>query len=152
MNMFARFDENQQWLFELLRKQSVTDGRTDARTNGRTDGRTDNVKTVYPLQTKFAGGIKIVQLDVKFQHKQFNAHFFVYWTCMNEDFYIQGSILLITDCISLGGTTCWPYWWRVRSPYSQCIWWLFMSLGIRIRKSLPGRSWWNQISVPRLLS
>ena len=30
------------------RKQSVTDGRTD--------GRTDNVKTVYPLQTKFAGG------------------------------------------------------------------------------------------------
>ena len=35
----------QLWLFELLRKQSVTDGRTD------------NVKTVYPLQTKFAGGI-----------------------------------------------------------------------------------------------
>ena len=48
-----------QWLFELLRKQSVTDGRTDGRTHGRTDGRTDNVKTVYPLQTKFAGGIKI---------------------------------------------------------------------------------------------
>ena len=43
----------QQWLFELFRKQSVTDGRTD--------GRTDNVKTVYPLQTKFAGGIKINQ-------------------------------------------------------------------------------------------
>ena len=43
----------QQWLFELLRKQSVTDGEMD----GRTDGRTDNVKTVYPLQTKFAGGI-----------------------------------------------------------------------------------------------
>ena len=43
----------QQWLFELLRKQSVTDGRTDA----QTDARTDNVKTVYPLQTKFAGGI-----------------------------------------------------------------------------------------------
>ena len=28
-------------------------------TDGRTDGRTDNVKTVYPLQTKFAGGISI---------------------------------------------------------------------------------------------
>ena len=41
----------QQWLFELLRKQSVT--------GGRTDGRMDNVKTVYPLQTKFAGGIII---------------------------------------------------------------------------------------------
>ena len=33
----------QQWLFELLRKQNVT--------------RKDNVKTVYPPQTKFAGGI-----------------------------------------------------------------------------------------------
>ena len=41
----------QQWLFQLLRKQSVTDGHTD--------GRTDNVKTVYPLQTKFAGGINM---------------------------------------------------------------------------------------------
>ena len=43
----------QPWLFKILRKQSVTDGRTD--------GRTDNVKTVYPPQTppqtKFAGGI-----------------------------------------------------------------------------------------------
>ena len=29
--------------------------------HGRTDGRTDNVKTVYPLQTKFAGGIKTLQ-------------------------------------------------------------------------------------------
>ena len=27
------------------------------RTDRCTDGRTDNVKTVYPLQTKFAGGI-----------------------------------------------------------------------------------------------
>ena len=30
----------------------------------RTDGRTDNVKTVYPLQTKFAGGIKISVFQV----------------------------------------------------------------------------------------
>ena len=29
----------QQWLFELLRKQSVTDGRTDGHMDGRTDGR-----------------------------------------------------------------------------------------------------------------
>ena len=61
----------QQWLFELLRKQSVTDGRTDGRMDARTDGRTDNVKTVYPLQTKFAGGITSVlkalpgKLDIK---------------------------------------------------------------------------------------
>ena len=28
--------------------------------DGQTDARTDNVKTVYPLQTKFAGGIIIL--------------------------------------------------------------------------------------------
>ena len=39
-----------------------TDGRTDGQTHGRTHGRTDNVKTVYPLQTKFAGGIMTVQV------------------------------------------------------------------------------------------
>ena len=38
----------QQWLFNILRKQNVTDGLTH--------GRTDNVKTVYPPQTKFAEG------------------------------------------------------------------------------------------------
>ena len=32
----------------ILRKQNVTDGGKD--------GRKDNVKTVYPSQTKFAGG------------------------------------------------------------------------------------------------
>ena len=60
MNMFARFDENpamnlqdiketKRYGRKILRKQNVTDARTDAQT--------DNVKTVYPLQTKFAGGI-----------------------------------------------------------------------------------------------
>ena len=29
----------------------------DGRTHGRMHARTDNVKTVYPPQTKFAGGI-----------------------------------------------------------------------------------------------
>ena len=51
MNMFARFNENPAMTLQdiTVRKQSVMDGRTH--------GRTDNVKTVYPLQTKFAGGI-----------------------------------------------------------------------------------------------
>ena len=54
MNMFARFDENPAMTFQdIKKKKNVTDGRTD----GRTHGRTDNVKTVYPPQTKFAGGI-----------------------------------------------------------------------------------------------
>ena len=53
MNMFARFGENPAMTL-LVIKETKRYGRT----HGRTDRRTDNVKTVYPLQTKFAGGIK----------------------------------------------------------------------------------------------
>ena len=56
MNMFARFDENQAMTLQVI-KETKRYGRTDGRTDARTHGRTDNVKTVYPLQTKFAGGI-----------------------------------------------------------------------------------------------
>ena len=52
MNMFARFDENPAMTLRVI-KETKRYGWTDA----LTDGRTDNVKTVYPLQTKFAGGI-----------------------------------------------------------------------------------------------
>ena len=50
MNMFARFDENRAMTLRVIK---------ETKRYGRTDGRTDNVKTVYPLQTKFAGGIMI---------------------------------------------------------------------------------------------
>ena len=50
--MFARFDENPAMTLRVI-KETKCYGRTD----GQTDARTDNVKTVYPLQTKFAGGI-----------------------------------------------------------------------------------------------
>ena len=59
MNMFARFDENPAMTLRVI-KGTKRYGRTDGRTDGRTHGRTDNVKTVYPLQTKFAGGIIMV--------------------------------------------------------------------------------------------
>ena len=62
--MFARFDENPAMTLRVIketkryrRTDGRTDGWTDGRTDGRTDARTDNVKTVYPLQTKFGGGI-----------------------------------------------------------------------------------------------
>ena len=51
MNMFARFDENPAMTLEDI-KETKCYGRTD----GRTHARMDNVKTVYPPQTKFAGG------------------------------------------------------------------------------------------------
>ena len=54
MIMFARFDENPAMTLRVI-KETKRYGRTDT----RTDARRDNVKTVYPLQTKFAGGINI---------------------------------------------------------------------------------------------
>ena len=48
MNMFARFDENPAMTLQDIR---------ETKRYGQTDARTDNVKTVYPPQTKFAGGI-----------------------------------------------------------------------------------------------
>ena len=69
MNMFARFDENPAMTLRVIKetkRYGRTDGRTDrctdGRTHGRMDGRTDNVKTVYPLQTKFAGGIIMIMI------------------------------------------------------------------------------------------
>ena len=52
MNMFARFDENPAMTLRVIK---------ETKRYGRTDARTDNVKTVYPLQTKFAGGIKMTE-------------------------------------------------------------------------------------------
>ena len=52
MNMFARFDENPAMTLSYKGNKTL---RTEGRTDGRTHARTDNVKTVYPLQTKFAG-------------------------------------------------------------------------------------------------
>ena len=54
MNMFARFDEN-----PAMTLQDIKETKRYGQTDGRTQERTDNVKTVYPPQTKFAGGITI---------------------------------------------------------------------------------------------
>ena len=62
--MFARFDENPAMTLRVI-KETKHYGRTD----GWTDARTDNVKTVYPLQTKFAGGIIIVYNCFSKEHK-----------------------------------------------------------------------------------
>ena len=56
MNMFARFDENPAMTLQDI-KETTRYGWTDARTDAHTHARTDNVITVYPPQTKFAGGI-----------------------------------------------------------------------------------------------
>ena len=50
MNMFARFDENPAVTLRVIKET-------------KRYGRTDNVKTVYPPQTKFAGGISHLELQ-----------------------------------------------------------------------------------------
>ena len=52
MNMFAKFDEN-----PAMTLQDIKKTKRYGRTNAPTHTCTDNVKTVYPPQTKFAGGI-----------------------------------------------------------------------------------------------
>ena len=52
MNKFARFDEN-----PAMTLQDIKETKCYGRKQGGTHGRTD-VKTVYPPQTKIAGGIK----------------------------------------------------------------------------------------------
>ena len=56
MNMFARFDEN-----PAMTLEDIKETKRYARTHAHTDARTDKMKTVYPPQTKFAGGYKDVK-------------------------------------------------------------------------------------------
>ena len=90
--MFARFDENPAMTLRVIketkrygRTDARTDGRTDGRTHGRTDGRTDNVKTVYPLQTKFAGGIISACVYVGF--KVFCDACIILYTCKSSLYF-----------------------------------------------------------------
>ena len=58
--MFARFDENPA-MTRLVIKETKRYGRTDGRTHGQRE-------TVYPLQTKFAGGIMNQQQQQQNHH------------------------------------------------------------------------------------
>ena len=64
--MFARFDENPAMTLEDIKetkRYGRTDGCTDARTHGRTHGQRKNSN---PPQTKFAGGIEIKYLELRY--------------------------------------------------------------------------------------
>ena len=60
MNVFAKFDEIPSMILQDIKetkRYGHTVRRSNTRSVGRTDGHSDNVKTVYPPQTQFAGGI-----------------------------------------------------------------------------------------------
>ena len=62
MNVFAKFDDIPSMILRDI-KETKRYGHTDGRTDGWTDGQSDNVKTVYPPQTQFVGGINIYKLN-----------------------------------------------------------------------------------------
>ena len=61
MNMFAGFDENPAMILQDIK---------ETKRYGRTDSRTDNVKTVYPPQRKFVGGINIYRKQSVYAYKR----------------------------------------------------------------------------------
>ena len=67
------------------------------------DGRTDNVKTVYPLQTKFAGGIKkdgsaLIRLNSVYSRKStVSKGCWVAWGFFFRGFFFQ---ILIEHTVS----------------------------------------------------
>ena len=74
--MFARFDENPVMIIQDIKKKTLrTDGRTDARTHTRTLTRTHGQReTVYPPQTKFAGGIIKHSIENKNHQLPYTQH------------------------------------------------------------------------------
>ena len=68
--MFARFDENPAMTLRVIK---------ETKRYGRMDGRTDSVKTVYPLQTKFAGGIIRLNISCESTSSGFTENVSTYW-------------------------------------------------------------------------
>ena len=74
MNMFARFDENPAMTIQDIKET-------------KRYGRTHNVKTVYPPQTKFAGGIIKYQMCI---NKIIGAHL----QCVNNHYFVLFDLTL----------------------------------------------------------
>ena len=79
--MFARFDENPAMTLRVIK---------ETKRYGQTDARTDNVKTVYPLQTKFAGGITRIAFC------QGDGYLWPH-CCMNNLYILHRSLYAPTD-------------------------------------------------------
>ena len=96
MNMFARFDEN-----PAMNLQDIKETKRYGWRHGRTDGRTDNVKTVYPLQTKFAGGIIMAHTNIKecITEKQFSKFSTVAYVVGTQKNSLNETVLLSTKNI-----------------------------------------------------
>ena len=93
--MFARFDENPAMTLQDIKetkRYGRTDGRTDGCTHGRTHARTDNVKTVYPPQTKFAGGLRGFAGGIISQIGRSYSY-----TCHMQNFNILASLYSLAD-------------------------------------------------------
>ena len=92
MDMFARFDENPPMNLQDIK---------ETKRYGGTHGWTDNVKTVYPLQTKFAGGIIMAHTNIKecITEKQFSKFSTVAYVVGNQKNSLNETVLLSTKNI-----------------------------------------------------
>ena len=91
--MFARFDENPAMTlqdFKETKRYRRTDGRTHTRTHTHTHARTDNMKTVYPPQTKFAGGIIIKAFNITFCWSNYYRHVYIVCHYCSEKNIVYG--------------------------------------------------------------
>ena len=66
--MFAKFDE-----IQAMTLQDIKETKRYGRMHARMDGWMDNVKTVYPPQTKFAGGITTKIFNAVRRHQELDV-------------------------------------------------------------------------------
>ena len=74
MNIIARFDESPAMTLQDIK---------ETKRYVRTDVQTDNVKTVYPPQTKSAGGIIILPC----------GHTSIYYTLLTKCLYVPSNVM-----------------------------------------------------------
>ena len=98
MGVFAGFDGGPAMALRVVGEAGRC-GRTDGRKDGRTDARTDNVKTVYPLQTKFAGGINMTMSVAKIKQNILYRIYPKYLHISNNNYELILNIFMHRDGI-----------------------------------------------------
>ena len=84
--MFARFNENPAMTLQDIK---------ETKRYGQTHGRMDNVKTVYPPQTKFAGGINYFIINL---HESMGPDQTCNPLALQSDKYLQPDTLQTAPC------------------------------------------------------
>ena len=126
--MLARFDENPAMTRQVIK---------ETKRYGRTHARTDNMKTVYPLQTKFAGGIIMVLYLVQHMLHQIKALQFytdlglLEMVKFKDFFYFPSADSFKKGCCQLQAKVC------------------AQITGLPLAQACPGKSVVSELTVPQ---